>query len=550
MKNHGKKAAAAAAALILAAALLASCGSPAAQTPSAPEGTPSENAAAVHTLKLLGKVPEKDYVDPDKRNEFPAWQEIEKGLAERGIKLEYERVSREQYPTVIQTRMASGVDLPDIVNHSPLDDTTALSLGQSGTIIDIGAAIDQYSDGTAAALFDNELAYAKQLTTAPDGKRYWIPTCYAGQDILQADGSTTLAIDLIGSSIRKDWLDKVGLPVPTTVDEWLTALRTFREKDVNGSGEADEILLFDVYSYSFFTGIAQWYGLVPDVAAYDPVADRVVSPWYQEGVKDYFRLMNTLANEGIFDVGMVGATDEVCNARIAEDKVASMRSYAVASWFEDLIKTNPDAEYQMIPTLKAKDGITPYTLSDNVNMAFDKYAVTKSCTDVEGAVKLFDYLCTEEYYRLTEYGMPEDYTLTPEGTFLPAEAVRQLTPEDAYSQRVGRVSYFVADMLPRIAWPHGTLTAQHYLDRQRDEKALREAQVQLDHQAYRPTVTSPFSSKNYAIASSEEVEITNKYYTALKTYSEELAMNLILGNESLDDWDLHIAKLQELGSTK
>jgi len=42
-------------------------------------------------------------------------------------------------------------------------------------------------------------------------------------------------------AINKVWLDKLGLGVPTTVDELHTALRTFVTSDPNGNGKADEI---------------------------------------------------------------------------------------------------------------------------------------------------------------------------------------------------------------------------------------------------------------------------------------------------------------------
>ena len=64
---------------------------------------------------------------------------------------------------------------------------------------------------------------------------------------------------------------------------------------------------------------------------------------------------------------------------------------------------------------------------------------------------------------------------------------------------------------------------------------------------YRPYVVSPFSSSTYAVATEEEQEILTTYTTALQSYSDELCMNLILGNVSLDQLDAEIEKLNELG---
>src|SRR5262249_28456720 len=44
-----------------------------------------------------------------------------------------------------------------------------------------------------------------------------------------------------GPIIRKDWLDKLGLKVPTTMDEWHDLLMAFKTKDPNGNGKDDEL---------------------------------------------------------------------------------------------------------------------------------------------------------------------------------------------------------------------------------------------------------------------------------------------------------------------
>jgi len=41
--------------------------------------------------------------------------------------------------------------------------------------------------------------------------------------------------------VNKAWLDKLGLGIPTTLDEFTNMLRAFKEKDPNGNGLADEI---------------------------------------------------------------------------------------------------------------------------------------------------------------------------------------------------------------------------------------------------------------------------------------------------------------------
>ena len=44
-----------------------------------------------------------------------------------------------------------------------------------------------------------------------------------------------------GAMIRKDWLDNLGLDMPTTQEEFVEVLRAFKNDDPNGNGVADEI---------------------------------------------------------------------------------------------------------------------------------------------------------------------------------------------------------------------------------------------------------------------------------------------------------------------
>ena len=44
--------------------------------------------------------------------------------------------------------------------------------------------------------------------------------------------------------IRKDWLEKLGLEEPKTVDELYNVLVTFRDKDPNGNGKKMKYLIY------------------------------------------------------------------------------------------------------------------------------------------------------------------------------------------------------------------------------------------------------------------------------------------------------------------
>lgn len=527
------------------------------------------------TIRIMDKHRLETYYNYNDREDFPAFDLYEKELEKRGIILEKELVANEQYGTVVQTRMAAASDLPDLINLTPLDDVTALNLGINGQILDWLKPMEKYSrpdplapeniNGDPSLSLKQRLEkitpFAISLCTAPDGNMYWMPNARYRAPVKLADGTMVEDLDVVGACIRYDWLQKVNMEVPTTVEEFLEALRAFQKNDVNGNGQKDEMYSIDCYSYSFFSGIAQWFGLTPGVVGIDPNNDRVTSAWYQDGVKDYFKLLKQMVDEGLMDVGLVGATEEMFNQAIAENRIAGLRTYANLTWFADLIKDDPDAEYATIAPIQAVEGVAPFMLCDSNKLVYDKYAMTKACTEEvqEAIIHYYDFATGTDVAKLLSNNGVEgvDYEFVDDERNPGRKVVKSLltgTTQENYEAHVGGISFF----LHGVPWMSGedpdvlaklnTGTVQDTLDGwEGSEKGKRGFIRKIEQMVHRPYVISPFSSSTYAIPTQEEQEVLTSYLTALNSYSDELGMNLILGNESLDNWDSFMQKFRDLG---
>ena len=527
------------------------------------------------TIRIMDKHRLETYYNYNDREDFPAFDLYEKELEKRGIILEKELVANEQYGTVVQTRMAAASDLPDLINLTPLDDVTALNLGINGQILDWLKPMEKYSrpdplapeniNGDPSLSLKQRLEkitpFAISLCTAPDGNMYWMPNARYRAPVKLADGTMVEDLDVVGACIRYDWLQKVNMEVPTTVEGFLEALRAFQKNDVNGNGQKDEMYSIDCYSYSFFSGIAQWFGLTPGVVGIDPNNDRVTSAWYQDGVKDYFKLLKQMVDEGLMDVGLVGATEEMFNQAIAENRIAGLRTYANLTWFADLIKDDPDAEYATIAPIQAVEGVAPFMLCDSNKLVYDKYAMTKACTEEvqEAIIHYYDFATGTDVAKLLSNNGVEgvDYEFVDDERNPGRKVVKSLltgTTQENYEAHVGGISFF----LHGVPWMSGedpdvlaklnTGTVQDTLDGwEGSEKGKRGFIRKIEQMVHRPYVISPFSSSTYAIPTQEEQEVLTSYLTALNSYSDELGMNLILGNESLDNWDSFMQKFRDLG---
>lgn len=64
-----------------------------------------------------------------------------------------------------------------------------------------------------------------------------------------------------GIAIRQDWLNKLGLDMPTTTEEFHEALVQFNTQDVNENGANDERYVAHLGTTGVYAGVAQWFGL-------------------------------------------------------------------------------------------------------------------------------------------------------------------------------------------------------------------------------------------------------------------------------------------------
>ena len=123
--------------------------------------------------------------------------------------------------------LASGT-IPDIVGSSRIKDFVN-QYGPEGAFLPLNDLIDEHAPNLKKFFAEKpEIAAA---ISAADGNMYYIPYL--------PDGKYGRAY-----WIRTDWLNKLGLEMPETVEDYEKVLRAFKTQDPNGNGEADEVPYF------------------------------------------------------------------------------------------------------------------------------------------------------------------------------------------------------------------------------------------------------------------------------------------------------------------
>jgi putative aldouronate transport system substrate-binding protein len=137
-------------------------------------------------------------------------------------KMKIQWVSGNNYADKLNVTLASG-DIPDLtLINDPFTSVFRKSVSQ-GAFWDVSPYIKDYPN-----LSSKISKTAWDLTKMQDGKNYGVPRPRP------AEADSFLVI-------RKDWLDNLGIKVPTTTDELYSVMKAFAENDPDKNGKNDTV---------------------------------------------------------------------------------------------------------------------------------------------------------------------------------------------------------------------------------------------------------------------------------------------------------------------
>jgi putative aldouronate transport system substrate-binding protein len=305
--------------------------------------------------------------------------------------------------------IASG-DIPDIVDGIVGADTIN-RYGMQGIFLAFNDLIKQYAPNMTA-VFNNplqgdEIPYSINVwgeITAKDGKIYNIPIVSASN-----------AIGPVWA-IRTDWLDKLGLSMPSTADELYTVLKAFKEKDPNGNGQADEI--------PFGSSNGGKAGrITPLVNAFDAHMDLYVDPAdkrikygpIEPAYRTALAYLNKLYSEGLIEQDYLTATNDQWFARAGGNRMGLHFVWpgsGLGSATTELQKLDSSYHFEPMPPLKSPSG-KQYkdTKSAGNAVLYRTSASAKTKYPVE-ITKYLDYIFSPEGELLASWGLEgETYTM-------------------------------------------------------------------------------------------------------------------------------------------
>ncbi|MCY9670327.1 extracellular solute-binding protein [Paenibacillus alginolyticus] len=192
------------------------------QNAQAQAGKPGNQQEATISLgRVVGPDTKFKNGETIENNVHTKWAKEKFGI---NFKVDWTVGTGDAYTTKLRLLLNSNDKLPDVLALN--DPTLENQLVDSGKVMDITEAFNNYASPRIKELYAK---YPQAWTTvAHDGKHYGLPT-------YNADSSFSVLW------IRQDWLDKLGLQAPKTIDDMETVMDAFVNRDPDGNGVKDTI---------------------------------------------------------------------------------------------------------------------------------------------------------------------------------------------------------------------------------------------------------------------------------------------------------------------
>lgn len=444
------------------------------------------------------------------KDDLPVWREVEKRT---GVKIVWEVLPREQFGDAMRLRLSKGTDLPDIFY---IPDNDPVKLAGKGTILPLDELISVNAPNIAGFLREHP-DIDKKLRLA-DGKLYALASVVTG----------VAYTDPYGLMLRKDWLDRLGLREPATLDEWYAVLKAFKENDPNGNGLRDEIpLLPDIglKGLKLFGSAVGGHFFYSD-GFYPDAGGNVKYEWLSPEARDLVEWWRKLYGEGLLAPDFLTKTADSFLSEVAGGRVGALNGFLnLRPKYESGNRQAGDSQAEWVmavpPGGAGKTGF--YEIYGPVSSWF---GISRSSPNPELAIRWLDFIyASEEGSRLVNFGVEGlSYTMADGRPQFTEYAARN--PDGLDLTRLLR-SLGAMPTLPWIRADKGPLSLQPQAMLDSDPVGAQQADK------VRPYLIGAIP---LALPTPEEKETEELYGAPLRAYVESTLARYITGAEAID-WD-------------
>ncbi len=319
-------------------------------------------------------------------------------------------------------------------------------LVQQGLVASVDEMYDLMPTRTAVQYDDDSKAF-----TTINGKSYG----------LASPGSI---IKNEGLLIRKDWLDKLGLAVPTNTDELMEVMKAFTFNDPDGNGKNDTYgygAFIEVNNYEEglgrrFQPILGAFGVdgTWDLTTADPGLNLKDPEMY-----DAMVYIKQMMDEGVLDPNWMSYKKDDFRAAWKQGRFGIMReqnaAFAAKANYAPFDKNFPDGEWIVIDPPAGPNGdasIGPYTVNYRIYAVSSKAA---KAGKTDAIARLLEWMSSPEGYYLLGWGV-EGVNYTKDAAGVPVDAGLELgfsTPAGQTVTQLRNMVFYNSDIELAARYP-------------------------------------------------------------------------------------------------
>jgi len=441
----------------------------------------------------------------------------------------------------------SSNDLPDAL---VVKDTQLRAMVKAGQLEDLTDVFNRYASPAMKSYMEKTNGVSAEAVTF-DGKMYAMPSIQVSSDGVHQ------------MWIRKDWLDKLGLEPPKTMEELENVAKAFVEQDPDGNGQNDTIGIAGqqnggrLYA-NFLESTNNTYGLDPIFGAYkaypgywlkDDTGNPVYGSILPETKEALAKLRDMYAN-GLIDKELgirKSASEPVVNGKAGIFFAPWWMGYGP---LPDAIKNDPEANWQAYLLPLDADG------QFNAHMGAPStvfVVVRKGYEHPEAVVKMLNLLIRDE----SKFDIS-----VPVGHY-PLRVPMSYMDESEYSAKA------LQEVLAGSKKPEDFTDPGYKLlaaDIQNVKKVKKEPYDNMDIQYWDPQADLGIWSRIYSllVGSSSLQQDYNKVYSLLysqtrtmesrwsnlKKLEDETFLKIIMGAAPLDTFDTFVSDWKKQGGDK
>lgn len=338
--------------------------------------------------------------------------------------------------------------------------------------------------------------------------------------------------------IREDWLEKLGLPMPTTTDELFDVLYAFTFHDPDGNGKDD--------TYGFSAENVS-------VAALSPIGNAFGLPqlgYTQEGIpedwidaqgnlhfgpiskqyKHYLQYMHRLYEAKVMDPDIGSNSIGTLQNKVVQGHVGiipmfnpQQNIFHGRSWYEEIKRTDPNAKWVYLPPIHGPDG----HYGNNADSPSSKYsvAITNNVLHEPGKA--------EKIIELLDYMYKDGFAGGKGGLYgdIGIEGVHHVKEKDK-----------VVQLLPQLLEDQNSYLIPYGMGGVTSHPDIIMLQSKQEDQTTFERINMDRSRGNL---------IVNYYYDALPfeydgdRYIQETSIKFIYGKINFSEWEEYVRRLNE-----